>query len=125
MNQYATAPRPLRRAYRRPVTTEQRLDLLRVYGRRTVRRWHFQASDHAAHDVHLHLGWIDDGRWWVQEHSADAWVYTGPGAEAAARAKADQILAAGRDHPGRWVEVVAEYVPGTDRAADVPPRPPQ
>jgi hypothetical protein len=101
----------------------ERVDLLHVYGRRTVARWRYRA-EHGAHDEHLALGWLPDGRWWVSltsEHRG--WIYTD---ERDAWTLAEQLRAQPRRSPGTWVEVIAEYEPGVlpPRAAAVPRYPP-
>jgi hypothetical protein len=104
----------------------ERAELVRVFGRRTVQRWHY-AAEHSAFDTSVSVGWINDGRWWVgDDDEPRGWVYTGEGAEQAARAQAARLLAKRREHPGEWHEVVAEHQPGVAKPepADVPAQPP-
>lgn len=39
-------------------------DLLHLRGLRTVARWLYRA-EHPAFEEHVMLGWLPDGRWWV------------------------------------------------------------
>jgi hypothetical protein len=94
-----------------------------VFHRRTVARWRYRA-EHGAHDAHLAVGWLPDGRWWVDVTSErQGWIFT---EEAPAWALAEWIRAQPWSHPGEWVETVAEYEPGVlpPRAAAVPRYPP-
>jgi hypothetical protein len=104
-----------------------RVNLLNTFGRRTVRRWEFRATDHpGAHNVQVAVGWLPDGRWWVwRDPGPHGLIYSGDGAERAAYGKAEVLMDASREHPGAWVEVIAEHQPEVaPRAVDVPPKPP-
>lgn len=101
----------------------ERVDLAHVFHRRTVARWRYRA-EHGAFDVDLSVGWLPDGRWWVGLTSERlGWIFPD---EAPAWALAKQIRTQRREHPGAWVETVAEYEPGVlpTRAAVVPRHPP-
>jgi hypothetical protein len=94
-----------------------------VFNRRTVARWRCRA-EHGAHDVHLSVGWVASGEWWVGVTDVrQGWIFA---SEPAAWALAERIRAQRRDHPGKWVETVPEYEPGVlpPRAAEVPRHPP-
>jgi hypothetical protein len=104
---------------------DQRVDLLQVFHRRCVRRWRYHAG-HPAFDEQVALGWLPDGRWWV-EHTRTrlGWIFaadTSAEARAAAQQLADALMAQPREHPGgAWEPTTAEYAPvWPPRAADVP-----
>ncbi len=55
----------------------ERVDLLRVYRRRCVRRWRYRAG-HGADEQYLSLGWLPDGRWWVSyTRERLGWIFSG------------------------------------------------
>jgi hypothetical protein len=105
---------------------EERRNLLRVYGRRTVACWERTGTHMAWHD-HVRVGWHADGWWWVhdsREHYVD-WVYSGGdqrGVRAAAMARARTQVERDDGRGGRWVPGVAEFDPNVwpARAAPVP-----
>lgn len=102
-------------------------DLLRVFGRRCVARWHY-AADHQAHDQHAAMGWLPDGRWWADT----SLVPRGQGGrifpvgdDASARAYCEAMMAR-HGPPERWREAWPELVPGVapGQRLDPPPYPP-
>lgn len=103
-------------------------DLLHIFGRRTVRRWHYTAH-HNAFDDEVSYGWIADGRWWADNTNRDG-LNTNYGRvfanDRSAMAYVEELLTAPRQHAGTWAEVPAETVPGSwpPQPAEVPPYPP-
>lgn len=88
---------------------EQRIDLLYQF-------------DKQRHDE-VTVGWLPDGRWWVDDTRERfiGWVFDGPPLEArdAAMALAGELM--GGDG---WEAVTAQYRPGTMDPDDVPDWPP-
>lgn len=106
--------------YRGRMASVQRVDLVWVYYRRTLARWQYHA-EHISGEAHVRVGWLPDGRWWVDDtDQRTGWIFTGDDAEASARAQADEQLRAPRRLAGRWLATDPE--PGSTEPA--PPRPP-
>lgn len=110
--------------------TEKRIDLLRYYDKVRVRRWRYSGGGPWA-EAHVTLGWLPDGRWWVEDvrDHGHAWVYAGfdpAQVRAAAQSRADQQMALPYEHGGRWEPTVATFEPGVlpARARQVPEWPP-
>jgi hypothetical protein len=102
---------------------EDRVSLISVYYRRSVAAW--DCRPHLAGGVRVSVGWMRDGRWWVNDTGErSGWILTGLDAERRARELAAERLTVPRRIDGTWASTIAEYQPGTNRAAKVPPRPP-
>jgi hypothetical protein len=74
----------------------EKVDTLRMYGKRTVARWAYH-GDIPALNGHLYLGRLPDGRWWTS-YTGDGieWAYPD---EQAARVECERLLAV---EPDRW-----------------------
>jgi hypothetical protein len=83
-----------------------------------------------AFHAYVSLGWLRDGRWWVEDSRANCgWIYAGATsaqARTAAEAKVAKLMAEPYDHGVRWEPTIAAYEPGvpSGRAASVPEWPP-
>lgn len=100
-------------------------DLLRVYGRRCVARWRYEAG-HQADEKQTAYGWISDGRWWADTSVVLAGGRIFPVGDDDSARRHCAAMRARHGAPERWHPAVAEYEPGVapGRPAAVPPYPP-
>lgn len=102
----------------------ERVDVLQLRGKQRVLRW--RSGTAGAHgEEFVSLGWLPDGRWWVEDtRHRLGWVWRAE-TSAAARDLA-QACSDGLMRGGDWRPTIAVYEPGVlpERAAEVSEWPP-